>query len=436
MTPQVGVNVVCPVLAGHLGPLRAVLAQMGQRPADNEIIPFGHLSGVHFARLLLLDETTALDGTQIPAQLILMADLDAPPEARLAELVDTAGAGLDAVFGHCQGYPSPDVATREARLAFLRRSAIRSDAHYTNTIGRTVQQVRQEAQLREAVEGFLDAHRDWSGQGPVQVRAAVQDFVGRDPQLAWASSPATERGLAWWLGELAWLAVVPLALVVAIVLLPLAVKLALLAFVLLALVVYVVALRLHEVSDPVSTERPSPEHLQELVAIEDRGPQNQFSVVGFVKPGWFRRLTEWVVLLLTDLGTHHIFFHANLAGVKTIHFARWVPIDGWRRIIFASSYDGSVESYMDDFIDKVWWGLNATFSSGQGYPRTRFLLFGGARDELTFKNVLRVHQVPTQVWYSAYPRLTALNVENNARIRAGLNGPMNATDAARWLARL
>jgi hypothetical protein len=427
VTPQVGVNVVCPVLAGHLEPLRTLLGTMGERPADNESIPFGQLAGVHFARLLLLDETAAPDGTRIPAQLLLMADLDAPLEARLAQLVDVAGPGLDAVFGHCQGYPSSG-ATPESRLAFLRGHVVRSDTHYTNTIGRTVEQVHQEARLREAIEGFLDAHGDWSDQGPAQVRAAVQDFVRCDPRLAWASSPADGRDLGWRLRELVWLVVVPaLALLVTLALLPL---------VLAALAVYVIALRVHESSEPVSSERPSPEHNRQLAAIEDRGPQNQFSAVGFVKPTRFRNLTARAVLWLTDYGTHHVFNHANLAGVRTIHFARWLALDGRRRMIFASSYDGSLESYMDDFIDKVSWGLNATFSNGAGYPRTDFLLFGGARDELAFKSFLRVHQVPTQVWYSAYERLTTLNVENNARIRAGLSGPMSAAGAARWLALL
>jgi hypothetical protein len=202
------------------------------------------------------------------------------------------------------------------------------------------------------------------------------------------------------------------------------------------LLVYVVLLRMHELRDRPSEKKPSPEHIAQLAAIEDHGPQNQFSAVGLLKAGPFRQLTARVVLFLTDYGTHHIFNHLSLAGVKTIHFARWVPLDGRRRMIFASNYDGSLESYMDDFVDKLAWGLNATFSNGFGYPRTDFLLFRGAHDELAFKSFLRVQQVPTQVWYSAYDRLTVLNIENNAKIRAGLTGEMGAVEAGRWLALL
>jgi hypothetical protein len=35
-------------------------------------------------------------------------------------------------------------------------------------------------------------------------------------------------------------------------------------------------------------------------------------------------------------------------------------------MLFASNYDGSLESYMDDFINKVAWGLNLVFSNGVG----------------------------------------------------------------------
>src|SRR5437764_9273672 len=121
-----------------------------------------------------------------------------------------------------------------------------------------------------------------------------------------------------------------------------------------------------------------------------------------------------------DYFSRHVYNKDNLAGVRTIHFARWVSIDNGRRLIFASNYDGSLESYMDDFIDKLAWGLNAVFSNGVGYPPTRWLLFGGARDEQAFKSYLRLHQLPS-VWYTAYGDLSARNIDENTRIREELS---------------
>jgi hypothetical protein len=88
---------------------------------------------------------------------------------------------------------------------------------------------------------------------------------------------------------------------------------------------------------------------------------------------------------------------------------------------------------MDDFIDKVAWGLNAVFGNGAGFPRTNWLIFDGAKNEQAFKDYLRIHQIPTQVWYSAYDHLTALNIANNAKIRAGLYSKMSETGAEEWL---
>ena len=89
-------------------------------------------------------------------------------------------------------------------------------------------------------------------------------------------------------------------------------------------------------------------------------------------------------------------------------------------MLFLSNYDGSLEAYMDDFINKVGWGLNLVFSNGVGYPRTHWLVQDGSKSEQQFKYTLRRHQLPTEVWYKAYPGLTAFDLARNARIRKGI----------------
>ncbi len=59
-------------------------------------------------------------------------------------------------------------------------------------------------------------------------------------------------------------------------------------------------------------------------------------------------------------------------------------------------------------------------SNGIGYPRTDWLLRGGSADERRFKEFQRRHTVLTQVWYKAYPGLTAVDLDRNTRIRRGL----------------
>jgi hypothetical protein len=75
---------------------------------------------------------------------------------------------------------------------------------------------------------------------------------------------------------------------------------------------------------------------------------------------------------------------------------------------------------MDDFINKTGWGLNIIFSCGVAYPRTRWLIKDGSKNEQRFKDTNRRHQIPTQVWYKAYPGLTAFDLARNTRVRKGL----------------
>ena len=202
---------------------------------------------------------------------------------------------------------------------------------------------------------------------------------------------------------------------------------------LLAAPVFLVLLRKHERSDPAPHLKPPPERVRELAALEDHLAVNPFAALGLVKPGLFRRLTLTGVLYAINYVTRHVFNHGNLAGVKTIHFARWVFLDGKRRVVFASNYDGSLENYMDDFIDKIAWGLNIVFSNGYGYPNARFLIADGCHDELAFKDYLRLHQVPTRVWHSAYGQLTCANIANNERLRAGLSGEPGPERTEQWV---
>ena len=75
---------------------------------------------------------------------------------------------------------------------------------------------------------------------------------------------------------------------------------------------------------------------------------------------------------------------------------------------------------MDDFINKMGWGLNLVFSNGVGYPSTRCLIKDGAEQEQKFKYTQRGHQLPSEVWYKVLPDITANELLRNHRIRQGV----------------
>jgi len=417
-TRQLPVTIVARVRPRQLAPLRRLLERMGEDAAGNDKLPLERLRTAHYARLVLLEATRDLNGKPIPAQLLYVSDIDEPLSGHLDDLLELA-PGLDRVFGCCEGYPVRREVTREARVRWLERHMIDTQAFYVNTVGRTVPQIRREALLHSEIEQFLD-RTEWHGRDPVEVRAAIQDHVNTRPGLEWARTPEPGPGPLEVARDIVAVAI-PIAgvLAAAPVLVPL-------------LPVYAVLLRWHELHDMVETERPTAAHERLLGELEDRGPTNQFSSVGFVKPGLLRRVTINVALRGLDLASRHVFNHGALVGIKTIHFAHWTLLDSGRAI-FASNYDGTLKSYNDDFIDKVWWGTNLVFTNVVGWPRTFLLIWGGLQDEQAFKHFMRRHQIPTQVWYAAYPDLTAVNIDNNAKIRAGLQGSMNSEEAEQWL---
>ena len=425
MTQQVAITIVAPVKPADVDTLRATLEAMGDDPAANDVIPFAKMAALHFARLVLLDADTGPDGSAMQAKLVLLLDCDGPAARRLSELVVIAGDRLDEVFQHCEGYPAAAGRDRARRRAYLKSCLVGAAASYVNTIGRTASEVRQEMALREAIEAFLDRERDGlTGKPAVDARLAIRRFVSESAEFRWASSAAGRPGRVERLRDRLHLAA------------GVAVLLAVSPVVLVAAPFYIFELRRRERSDPAPRLDPGDARVRRLAAAEDHLAQNQFTAVGHLKAGAFRRYTAVAVLALVNFGARHLFSGGDLSGVKSIHFARWVFLEDKRRMIFASNYDGSLENYMDDFIDKVAWGLNAVFSNGVDYPRTNWLIKDGAHDEEAFKAFIRTRQVPTQVWYSAFGSLSARNIENNACIRAGLSGEMDEVAAAAWLRRL
>jgi hypothetical protein len=198
-----------------------------------------------------------------------------------------------------------------------------------------------------------------------------------------------------------------------------------------------VYLRHLEKTDPELPVDADLKHVLELSALEDHDVTNQFTALGTLKPGRLRLWATMFFFFAIDYTARHLYRRGGLARVRTIHFARWVFLNDDQRVIFMSSYDGSHEAYMDDFINKVGFGLNVAFGNGVGWPRTRWLLGDGCSDELRFKEFQRRHQIASQAFYKAYPGLTAADLERNLRIRQGVDAAyLTDREAREWLALL
>jgi hypothetical protein len=394
MPAQEPVTLRAPVKAGRLDALRVALeagaVDGGQPGVPPPGLPLSRFPGVHFARMFVLDAATLQSGRHVPASLVYMADVDGSDDRHLESLVDLAPVGVDALFGECEGYPDrPD---RFGRLAWLRAHALAPAAYYVHTRGRTVAQIRDEARLLSTLQGIVDSGEVVTADAdPAQLRDRLREAVRRRAGFSWIMKPPPGPGLVTEARDSVQLYVTLAGLLVAA------------PFLAAAGAVWLALIRLAELTDTQEDGVPDRAHIDRVRRFEDFGAQNPFTGVGEVKAGALRRVTMRVALAGLGFACRHAFGRDNLAGVTSIHFARWVPIDDGERLIFASSYDGSLESYMDDFISRLAWGINLVFSNGAGFPRARWLVFGGAHDEIAYKHYLRRHQVPTIVFYAAYP---------------------------------
>jgi hypothetical protein len=433
MIPQDSFTVVAKIQTDRIDALRSLLKTMnypdrtGFADPANSLVRFCTFETIHFARFVVLADNTLADRAAYsrpldsePTYLCFMVDCDGPADQLLARMAQEA-KGLRQIFGHCE-----DFGETADMLGWLRARRVRPRASYVNWVGRTVAQVREESRLHKALREALPQARE---SEPQRLLAELRRLAA--PARPLSATPPTP--LAWRIRNL-WHMLLPLLLAAACLALFPVMTIVLLAT---ATLLFVVVLRKREQADPIVPQPYEPEKVARLREYEDHDVTNQYTAMGSIKPGEFRLWTEVVILCGVNWVARHIFTRGALARIGTIHFAHWVFLDQRRRGFFCSNYDGGHEAYMDDFINKAGFGLNLSFSSFMAYPATDWLVARGAWLEQEFKRFQRHHQIPTDVWYRAYPGLTLHDLARNSRIRNGFEKPIMSDDEIRrWLAEI
>lgn len=250
---------------------------------------------------------------------------------------------------------------------------------------------------------------------------AVMAFAGWSAALLLWWSPAI-LSIAGWILAVALAATAAIALAILTVLLPVG--------------MLVFWLRRREERDPVDERARPLDHVIRIAAREDAPGhvQNHITAVMPFKQGLLRRLTFAFTMWGILQSVRHFFRPGFVVSMGTIHKARWFRVPDTEQFVFFSNYDGSWESYLEDFITRAHEGQTAAWSHGVGFPKTRFLILDGASDGDRFKRWVRLQQRETRFWYSRFPHLTAQQIRNNAMIEDGLARATSDTDARRWLA--
>lgn len=167
--------VLAPVKAGGEQRLLAALEALG----DGGQGPFAAVAGTHFGRFAFVPALTDPRGNPLPSQgsfLLLCADFDTPPEEWAATLCNRAGAQLDSVMDHCEGFPgSRNPAGVADYLARHNAAPGFTVAGYPRV---RVEEVRETLRLRLALRELAARAQAARLQGAA-LREAWREAVGR-----------------------------------------------------------------------------------------------------------------------------------------------------------------------------------------------------------------------------------------------------------------
>ncbi|RFC75516.1 hypothetical protein DXZ75_13490 [Streptomyces sp. AcE210] len=158
------------------------------------------------------------------------------------------------------------------------------------------------------------------------------------------------------------------------------------------------------------------------------GVCSEFTVFAEIKPGHADAMREDLAAFTSGKADD---IRSAMHEIGTLHEARHVMFDNDTRYMFASSFDGSWDAYIDDFAKTA---AGARFekilSHAEGFP--------GIADP-GVKDWFVAHQEPAGIFVSSYPELTVQQVWKDERVdeafqdvldtpefRAALDNPANA----------
>src|SRR5262249_23242372 len=152
------------------------------------------------------------------------------------------------------------------------------------------------------------------------------------------------------------------------------------------------------------------------VQAQQKGTQNDTSVgPAGLRQGKVSELTT--ILKLVPGGAKRIRAVLDAGGnvqsadrVGTLHDMRYVFLDE-NTLLFATTYDGNWDAYIEDFATIIPDDLDVVFSNCEGWP-------GGVNPAA--KDFNGKHQVPAHAWYVSNPNLTVKDARKLEKIGAAV----------------
>jgi uncharacterized membrane protein YphA (DoxX/SURF4 family) len=389
------------------GALRAILKTINEDPVGNPYMQFGKDGITHFARMVILKEQDSDHGPR----LIFNANYNGYLEDYV-EAMANVSPGLDELWGKCEGYSPAD-----GFLAFVRKHSVLNAVKYYGFPSATVEKVRLMLALRRRIEAFLEIE----GVNSFLLHPGVKSFLDLLSRFA---------GKASWVYRLwLWLSGLGPTLVAALrsVFVPLV----------LDLVSYFGGIGMNYTTfsrvqntggDPAALRAylAQRQELEDTYNTRDDQPQqNQMTLIAEVRPSRLLRL--WLAILAAPLVTVLSYPPGDIANVHTLHSFVFVVLDGGKRLMFMAFFDGSLENYLGDFLDKLIWGLDTFYNNCNNYPE------GGMRQVDTFVKWIYERNRAPAVFYSAYPEMTVLHILRDQKVIGPLAAHFDREAVDGWL---
>ncbi len=395
-------TLVAKLSPGQVPGLREVLDEIGREPSNNPYMRLDESRRTHFARFVIVDDET------VGPRLLFSADYDGALKDYIAELLAITPR-MGSIWGPCEDYSGTTDFER-----FVCNQMIPVSDIYIGFPTLTKESIQARAEIRNCLEelcdldgvaGYLQSAR-LSGLLDLLQRAAPAPSAW---QRVKASAALAERAL----GDQARQAFRSSFLALGVAYGKLLVKSDF--------------SRVSSQSVDLAARRQYLEHLAQLGAVEDRYVQNQMTLLAAVKPDRKSQLLLRFSMLLADPIIKYGWPSGQFSGVSTLHSFHWAVIDRGSRLVFISNFDGSSQNYLGDFLDNLSWGLNLFYANCVDYPQ------GGMAEVVPFYEWIRSHQYVPQVYYSAYPSETVLNINRDEQITLELCSHFNRTSVEEWL---
>ncbi|HZE79029.1 MAG TPA: hypothetical protein VE089_10825 [Nitrososphaeraceae archaeon] len=146
------------------------------------------------------------------------------------------------------------------------------------------------------------------------------------------------------------------------------------------------------------------------------GRSNEFTLIMPLKPGGAERLRKKLASS-SDVASKN---QGLMDRVGTVHDLRFVIFDNDSRLLFASTFDGDWDAYINDFAAYIPDQLDLIFGEVEDYPGIR---------SPNIKDYIVKYQVPATYFYSAYPNASVRDVWKAMKIKGGLDVLLDAASS-------